>query len=167
MKKTAQVRHNTSTKQPPSQPQTASSGETVKVKSPFDTDFDLPINAPHDACLCFFSRESQIPIAKIRLGEKEFSDFINTLDEHGGEYADFVADAIREKLARLKGPEFGWDHEINNAMLQSQALSELFLIALREERDGTYCDDIQVGMQELTWSTERRLAQAIAKEVAS
>ena len=98
MKKQTQVRRNSSTAAAPSQPKTPEGkGRRHRLPSgagPFAPNVDYP------ACLCTFDRIAGSPVSKIPISDDEFTSLLTNSIREGGGIERFIADAIREKVAR-------------------------------------------------------------------
>lgn len=83
--------------QPSSESRTAVATNWDKSGQPFDPDEE------HPSCLCIYDRLAKAPVSKIPISATEFWKLLAIAP--GYELEEFIADAIRQKLARTPGAD--------------------------------------------------------------
>jgi hypothetical protein len=165
MKNTDRVPHNGDNKRRSSQrkKQSAEAAKYPAVKSRYGRDFDLAEGQKEGFCLATFNRETQRPALKVPLTDGEFRELFDTAYANGTNEANFMADLVREKLAALQPPKvIDVEHELDKARFQSHALHLMLIDTATSQGCDRYNDEIQCGILELVYATERRLKKAIA-----
>lgn len=151
----------------------------ASTKNPVKPEFTIRAGDKDSSCLCIYNREEQLPSRKIPLGEDEFYELWRRSIKPGAlPLPDFIAAAIREKVAREAAPRFD-KVELENATAANNALMQLLCENMEFQRTnsgassfsgdgeaGTLC----FGIFQLVQACRERLAAATAHtkpEVAS
>ena len=127
----------------------------------------MPEGDVHNSCLTLFDREMQVSFAKVPLSEEEFSDMIDRSIKISCSPGKFIAQAVREKVAKGKIKGIG----IESAMWQANSFIRMLVEKLEEvatgpnEFRGQYVDRYLGGVSMLMINVTSQLEEAVYSEI--